>query len=56
MLFVVYNMTSEAFINQKLAVNQGLGVFKKRMADAGFDEKKHQVAGCLLYTSPSPRD
>lgn len=44
-------MTSEAFTNQKLAVNQGLGVFKKRMADAGFDEKKHQVAGvrwCLL--------
>jgi SNF2 family DNA or RNA helicase len=44
-------MTSEAFINQKQAVNMGLGVFKRRMAEAGFDEKKHQIDGvrwCLL--------
>ena len=44
-------MTSDEFTQQKLAVNLGIGVFKKRMADAGFDEKKHQVDGvrwCLL--------
>jgi SNF2 family DNA or RNA helicase len=44
-------MTSVEFTQQKQEVNMGLGVFKRRMAEAGFDEKKHQVDGvrwCLL--------
>jgi hypothetical protein len=49
-------MTSDEFTQQKQAVNQGLGVFKKRMADAGFDEKKHQVDGvrwCFFSSNPA---
>lgn len=45
-----YNYLMERF-QEKGDVNMGLAIFKRRMADAGFDEKKHQVAGvrwCLL--------
>ena len=46
----------------KLALNAGSHIYKKkqetkmRMADAQYMHAEKMARGCLLYTSPSPRD